>query len=79
MIEENTIPKISRIEVDRDLCIGAESCVILAGKTFKMDDERKAIIIDPKGDNNDMIYRAAQACPVAAVFLYDEDNKQIYP
>lgn len=71
--------KIARIEVDRDLCIGAESCVVVAPEVFAMDDENKAVVTNPKGTDGDAILMAAQACPVAAVFLYDEDDKQIYP
>jgi ferredoxin len=35
-----------RIEVDRDLCIGAASCVVLAGKTFALDEEGKVFILN---------------------------------
>ncbi len=70
---------IKRIEIDRDLCIGAASCVVIAEKVFKLDDENKAIVIDPKGADDETILEAAKSCPTLAIFLYDENDQQIYP
>lgn len=71
--------KIGRIEVDRELCIGAESCVVVAPDVYEMDDENIAVVINPAGADFDTILQSAQACPVAAVILYDESGGQIYP
>ena len=35
-----------KIVVDRDLCIGAATCVVLAGKTFALDEEGKVFILN---------------------------------
>ena len=70
---------IKKIEVDRDLCIGAGTCVVVAPKTFDLDDELKAIVTDPKGNDEDTIIEAAKVCPVFAIILKDEKDKQIYP
>ncbi len=35
-----------KIEVDRELCIGAATCVALAAKTFGLDEEGKAYILN---------------------------------
>lgn len=69
----------NKIEVDRDLCIGAGTCVVVAPKTFDLDDELKAIVINPKGNDEDTIIEAAKVCPVFAIILKDETDKQIYP
>lgn len=37
-----------RIIVDRDLCIGAASCVVIAAKTFGLDQEGKVFILNEK-------------------------------
>ena len=37
-----------KIVVDRDLCIGAASCVVIAAKTFGLDHEGKAFILNEK-------------------------------
>jgi len=71
--------KIGRIEVDRELCIGAESCVVVAPDVYEMDDENIAVVINPQGADFDTIMESAQACPVAAIILYDEEGNQIYP
>lgn len=71
--------KLRRIVVDRAKCIGARSCVAVAPGVFQMDDENLAYIVDPNSEDEDTILLAAQSCPVLAVLLYDEDNKQIFP
>lgn len=67
-----------KITVDKDLCIGAGTCTVVAPKTFYLDDELKAVVGNSKGDNKDTIIEAAKVCPVFAVIL-EEDGKQIYP
>ncbi len=71
--------KISKIVVDRDLCIGAATCVTIAPGTFQMDDENKAYVVDLQGHDAETILLAAESCPTKAIFLYDEEGKQIYP
>lgn len=72
--------KISKVVVDRDLCIGAESCVLVAPEAFEMDDERKAVVKETwQTMSSDMLLTAAKACPTAAIFLYDEEGNQVYP
>lgn len=39
-----------KIIVDRDLCIGAASCVVIAAKTFGLDQEGKVFILNEKKD-----------------------------
>ena len=68
-----------KIKVDRDLCIGAGTCVVVAPKTFDLDDELKAVVTNPKGDDEDTIIEAAKVCPVFAIILNDETDEQIYP
>jgi len=71
--------KIRRIVVDRQTCIGAQSCVVVAPGVFQMDEENLAYVVDPDSTDEDMILLAAQSCPVLAIKLYDEDGKQIFP
>jgi ferredoxin len=68
-----------KIVVDRDLCIGAASCVAIAGKTFALDGENKAIILEGEGDLPETVLMAAQSCPTKAIILTDEEGKQVYP
>ncbi|MCC7357526.1 ferredoxin [Candidatus Uhrbacteria bacterium] len=71
--------KLTKIVIDRDICIGAGPCVTVAPGVFQLDDENKAYLVDPKSADDDTIMLAAQACPVQAILLYDENGNQIYP
>lgn len=69
-----------KIKVDRNLCIGAASCVALAMKTFELDAENKAIVIDDGGDEAETIRLAAESCPTKAIILENiETGEQEYP
>ena len=72
-------PKIARIFVDRDLCIGAASCIAIAPGVFALDSENKAVVTNPQGADNETILLAAQSCPTRAIVLFDEKGNQIYP
>ncbi|EKD64992.1 MAG: ferredoxin [uncultured bacterium] len=69
-----------KIKIDRNLCIGAASCVALAMKTFELDSENKAIVIDEAGDEAEVIKLAAESCPTKAIILENvETGEQEYP
>ena len=76
---DNSKPKIARIFIDRDLCIGAASCVAIAPGVFALDDENKAVVVSEKGADDETILLAAQSCPTRAIILFDEQGNQIYP
>ncbi len=56
-------------KVDKELCIGCGTCVALASGTFKMDEDGKATVITPNGDDDDMIQMACDSCPTKAIIL----------
>ena len=68
-----------KVKVIRNKCIGAASCVAIAAKTFKLDEEDKAVVIAQDGDSDDDKLLAAQSCPTAAIVVTDEKGKQIWP
>lgn len=69
-----------RIRIDRNLCIGAASCVALAIKTFALDEENKAVIISEDQDSAESIKMAAESCPTKAIILENvETGEQEYP
>lgn len=68
-----------RIEVKRDLCIGASSCIAVAPGVYELDEEMKAVVKDPKAADDGTILESARACPTLAIYLYDDDGKQIFP
>ena len=71
--------KISKIVVDREICIGAAPCVTVAPGVFQLDEENKAYVVDQNGADAETILLAAQACPVQAIIIYDENGSQVYP
>ncbi len=70
---------ISKIEIDREICIGAAPCVTVAPGVFQLDDENKAYVVDQNAADAETILLAAQSCPVQAIKIFDEEGKQIYP
>ncbi len=71
--------KIGRIEVDKDACISASSCVAIAPGVYRLDSEGKAEVYDAKGGNVQEILDAAKSCPVDAIYIYDEEGNLIWP
>lgn len=71
--------KIAKIVVDRNLCIGAASCVAVAPGVFELDSENKAIVYNAKGADDETILLAAKSCPTQAILLFDENGNQIFP
>lgn len=39
----------------------------------------KAVVKDAGGADFETIVEAARACPTLAIFLYDDDGKQVFP
>ena len=66
------------IEVDRALCIGSGDCVDTAPDVFQLDDEDKAVVVDPDGADLDTVLEAAGNCPVTAIFVTGEEG-DLYP
>lgn len=71
--------EIGEIIVDRDLCIGAASCLAVSGGTYELDGENKAIVKDANTADDEETKAAAASCPTKAIILKDRQGKQIYP
>ncbi|HEY4478443.1 MAG TPA: ferredoxin [Candidatus Paceibacterota bacterium] len=70
---------IAKIVVDKDLCISAASCIAIAGETFALDNENKAVVIDANAIDDQTLMAAAESCPTKAIFLYDKDGNKLFP
>jgi ferredoxin len=66
------------VTVDRALCIGSGDCVDTAPDVFQLDEEDKAVVVDPDGAATDDVIEAARNCPVSAIFVAGEDG-DLYP
>lgn len=86
---------IKTLAIDRDQCIGAASCVAVYPDVFEIDEEAKAVLklkggevtsdrtditaLDVSSVDDDTLLLAAQSCPTAAIYLYDETGDQVFP
>jgi len=72
-----------KIEIIRDKCISAASCVAIAPHVFDLDAANIAIFVENLQNENiddDMTLLAAQSCPTAAIVVTDvETGEQIWP
>ena len=66
------------VTVDRALCIGSGDCVDSAPDVFQLDEEDKAVVVDPDGASVDEVIQAAGNCPVSAIFVVGEEG-DLYP
>lgn len=71
--------KIGKIVVDRNLCIGAASCVAVAPGVFELDSENKAVAYNVEGADTETILLAAKSCPTMAISVFDSEGNQLYP
>ena len=68
-----------KVKVDRDLCTGVSNCVAIAPTVFKLDDENKAIVLDPASVDEETLMEAAESCPEEAIIIEDDEGDQLYP
>jgi ferredoxin len=68
-----------RVRVDRDLCIGVGNCVAYAPTVFELDEENKAVVLDPASVDDDTVLEAAKSCPESAILVEDDEGNQLYP
>lgn len=68
-----------QVRVDRDLCIGVGNCVVFAPTVFKLDEENKAVVLDPSSIDDDTLLEAAESCPEQAIIVEDDEGHQLFP
>jgi ferredoxin len=68
------------IEIDRELCYGFGDCVSTAPDVFELDDDEKAVVVDPDGASRDDLENAAMNCPVMAITIREASTgEQVFP
>lgn len=68
------------VTIDRDLCIGAATCIAIAPEVFALDNDAKAIVLESADDTSeDMIIDAAKVCPTAAIRIQNDKGEQVFP
>jgi len=68
-----------KVRVYRDLCIGVGNCVAFAPTVFQLDEENKAVVLDPSSVDDDTLLEAAESCPENAIIVEDDEGQQLYP
>lgn len=60
-----------KVRVDREACIGAGQCALVAGSIFDQDDEGLVILLNetPGEDSQVMARKAATLCPAKAISI----------
>ncbi|MEV5427812.1 ferredoxin [Streptomyces sp. NPDC052701] len=58
-----------RIDIDRDVCIGAGQCALTAPDVFTQDDDGYSTLLPGRADGggSPLVREAARACPVSAI------------
>ena len=64
---------MSRVEVDRDRCVGSGTCEALAPAVFEVDDEGVLAVLRPEPGADELadVGDAVTACPTRALTLAD--------
>ena len=64
---------MTRIEVDRERCVGSGTCEMLAPDLFEVGDDGIVAVLrpEPDGADVDLAEDAVQACPTQALSLVD--------
>ncbi len=62
---------MSRIEVDRDRCVGSGSCEALAPGVFEVDDDGVLVVHRPEPADDELrdVGDAVRSCPTRALSL----------
>ena len=68
-----------QVRVDRDLCAGLGNCVAIAPTVFELDDDNKAVVLDPSSIDEDTLLEAAESCTQNAIIIEDDAGIQLYP
>ena len=64
---------MSRVEVDRDRCVGSGTCEALAPEVFEVDDDGVLAVLLPTPPDDQLpdVREAVQACPTRALTRAD--------
>ncbi len=59
---------MTKVTVNKDLCIGCGACTGIAADVFAFDDEGKAeVVAEVTADNEGAVEEAVAGCPVQAI------------
>ena len=50
-----------------------------APTVFKLDEENKAVVLDPSSVDDNTLLEAAESCPEQAIIVEDDEGHQLFP
>jgi len=53
--------------------------VAYAPTVFALDEENKAVVLDPSSVDDETLLEAAESCPENAIIAEDDEGRQLYP
>ena len=63
---------MSRVEIDKGLCIGSGTCEALDPAVFQVGDDGIAYLVDDATPDEAVMREAAASCPSGAISLVSE-------
>lgn len=79
MNDEERVVLGLRVRIDRTLCVGFGDCVTCAPQAFALDADGIAVLTTPERVSRDKLLVACDECPVDAITVWDEANRQVVP
>jgi ferredoxin len=68
------------VKIERLSCIGSKNCINVAPNLFELDSDQICAFKNQTEEiEKDIIVEACSVCPVSALFVIDENGKQIVP
>lgn len=67
-----------KVRVDRDLGIRLGNCAAFAPTVFKVDQENKAVVLDPSSVDDSTLLEAAKSCTENAIIVEDDEGRRLY-
>jgi ferredoxin len=61
---------VTRLEVDRERCVGSGTCEMLAPDVFEVGDDGIVVVLRPEADDG-AVHDAVQQCPTQALSQVD--------
>jgi ferredoxin len=69
-----------RVWVDQSLCVGNGTCVSIAPRVFRHNEDRQSEVVDPAGESEERVLTAARNCPVCAIHVEAvETGERLFP
>ncbi len=60
-----------RVTADREVCVGAGQCELLAPEVFEVGDDGAVRVLQPEPDDDGTVRDAVQQCPTGALSIDD--------